>query len=266
LPNVHYYIFGVKINLQIGYNGSDREKDAMEDGAMEKKPSYEELLQKVKQLEKEVAKIKIADEALRESEERFRKAFENAVIGRGLAEPGGTFIKVNDAFCKMLGYSNKEFLKKTWMDITHPDDLAESAGYAQRLIKGEIPSFNFVHRLIGKDGRIVWVDLNVVLVMDSRNRPLYVVGDIVDISGLKHVEEEHEKLIEELRKALAEVKTLQGILPICLYCKKIRDDEGFWEQVEVYINQRSEADFSHSICPGCLKEHYPKQFQEIYCK
>lgn len=63
---------------------------------------------------------------------------------------------------------------------------------------------------------------------------------------------------EELEKALDEIKTLRGIIPICANCKKIRDDKGYWEQVEVYVSDRSEAEFSHSICPECLKVLYPK--------
>ena len=67
--------------------------------------------------------------------------------------------------------------------------------------------------------------------------------------------------VENLRSALKEVKVLRGILPICSFCKKIRDDDGYWNQVEVYIKQRSDADFSHSICPACLKKHYPKEYK-----
>ena len=67
-----------------------------------------------------------------------------------------------------------------------------------------------------------------------------------------------EDTVGRLESALAEVKTLRGILPICSFCKKIRDDQGYWNQVDVYIKNRSDADFSHSICPDCLKKHYPE--------
>ena len=63
--------------------------------------------------------------------------------------------------------------------------------------------------------------------------------------------------IGELRKALDHIRTLQGILPICSFCKKIRDDQGYWRQVEVYVRDHSDADFSHGICPDCMKTHYP---------
>jgi phosphoserine phosphatase RsbU/P len=67
----------------------------------------------------------------------------------------------------------------------------------------------------------------------------------------------------ELREALEQVKTLQGILPICSYCKKIRDDSNYWQQVEEYVGSRSEVQFSHSICPQCMKKHFPEFADEI---
>jgi len=78
-----------------------------------------------------------------------------------------------------------------------------------------------------------------------------------EIDQRKRVEEEREKLIDELQEALKKVKTLSGLLPICASCKKIRDDSGYWNQIEVYIRDHSDAIFSHGICPNCAKELYP---------
>lgn len=66
-----------------------------------------------------------------------------------------------------------------------------------------------------------------------------------------------QRTVTSLEKALSEVKTLRGILPICSFCKKIRDDQGYWDQVDVYVRNHTDADFSHSICPDCIKTHYP---------
>ncbi len=87
---------------------------------------------------------------------------------------------------------------------------------------------------------------------------------MVDITRRKKAEEEREKLINELQQALKEIKTLRGILPLCSFCKKIRDDKGYWEQVDVYIHKYSEADISHSICPDCMKKHYPEEYEDMY--
>jgi len=77
----------------------------------------------------------------------------------------------------------------------------------------------------------------------------------------KNAEMERERLIEKLEKALEEIKTLKGIIPLCSFCKKIRNDKGFWEQVDVYISHHSDADISHSVCPDCLKKHYPNAYE-----
>lgn len=78
----------------------------------------------------------------------------------------------------------------------------------------------------------------------------------------ERIEAERVRLIDELQEALAEVKTLSGMLPICASCKKIRDDGGYWNQLEAYISDRSEAEFSHGICPDCAKELYPGYYDE----
>lgn len=78
----------------------------------------------------------------------------------------------------------------------------------------------------------------------------------------KHAQQEKEELIRELQSALLKIKTLSGLLPICSSCKKIRDDKGYWHQVEVYIKKHSEADFSHGLCPECARKLYPDYFSE----
>ncbi len=87
-----------------------------------------------------------------------------------------------------------------------------------------------------------------------------VVGQVIEkrrVAEAKlRAEEEKERLIVELQEALANVKTLSGLLPICASCKKIRDDDGYWTMVETYLSERSDAEFSHGICPDCGKELY----------
>jgi hypothetical protein len=79
-----------------------------------------------------------------------------------------------------------------------------------------------------------------------------------DLDERNRAEKEREKLIVRLQKALADVKKLSGLLPICSFCKQIRDDHGYWKQIESYIKENSDADFSHSICPECAEKHYPE--------
>lgn len=83
------------------------------------------------------------------------------------------------------------------------------------------------------------------------------VGVMVDITERKKAEADKEQLIKKLQEAVTAVKTLHGMLPICSFCKKIRDDKGYWNQIETYVQEHSDAEFSHSVCKECAKEHYP---------
>ena len=85
----------------------------------------------------------------------------------------------------------------------------------------------------------------------------FVDGIAHDITKRIQAEKEREKLILKLQEALDNIKTLNGLLPICSNCKKIRDDKGYWNQIESYIRDHSEAEFSHGICPECAKKYYP---------
>jgi hypothetical protein len=84
---------------------------------------------------------------------------------------------------------------------------------------------------------------------------IYSAGHMLDKK-----EREQQELIKSLQRALLEIKTLQGIVPICSFCKKIRDDKGFWSQVESYVSHHTDAQFSHGVCPDCQEEHYPDLF------
>jgi PAS domain S-box-containing protein len=90
-----------------------------------------------------------------------------------------------------------------------------------------------------------------------------LVGIGIDISQRLKVEKEKENLIQKLQESLAQVKKLSGMLPICAACKNIRDDKGYWKRIEVYIQQHSEAEFSHSLCPDCIKKLYPELAERL---
>ena len=90
-----------------------------------------------------------------------------------------------------------------------------------------------------------------------QNNVQYLVGIDLDISDRNKTEKEKEILILKLQETLSQVKQPSGFLPICASCKKIRDDEGYWNQIEAYIRDHSEVQFSHSICPDCAKILYP---------
>jgi PAS domain S-box-containing protein len=189
--------------------------------------------------------------ALEESEERFRRAFNDAPIGMSLVSLEGRWLKVNQVLCRMVGYSESELLQSDFQHVTHPDDLQKDLNFVRQVLAGEIPSYQMEKRYLHKNGAEVPVMLSVSLVHDRIGKSLYFVSQIENITERKQREGEREKLIGELQQALSEVKALSGMLPICGNCKKIRDDQGYWNQIETYIAERSNASFSHGFCPDC---------------
>ncbi len=108
-------------------------------------------------------------------------------------------------------------------------------------------------------GRLIWVRSIGEPILDENGKIIGLQGAFQDITFRKNIEAEREKLIKELQKAFAEVKTLQKFLPICSYCRKIRDDQNYWSQIENYISENTHTKFSHGICPECYKTEVTPQ-------
>lgn len=213
----------------------------------------------VKKHREKLLRIK-AEEARHESEEKFKSAFESAAIGMALISLDGRFLKINQPLCDITGYTIEELTKKTIRDITHPDDFERGAEYVKKVFTGEIRSSRMEKRYIHKSGQNIWVSLSVSAVRDKNGVVIYGINQVLDITERKKSEEERKKLIHKLQNALANVKKLSGLLPICSSCKKIRDDRGYWNQIESFIKSHSEADFTHGICPECEKNLYSTEF------
>ena len=170
----------------------------------------------------------------------------------------------------LAGSLTEEVLRRRLSQLIQTEDRAELAGRLPILLPffdSGIRSFMAVP-LISKD-QVIGV-LHIFSVKSkayaeadknlAENIGAQISGAIANsqlFKNLKKVEEEREKLIRELQDSLVKIKTLRGLLPICASCKKIRDDKGYWNQIEAYIQDHSEAEFSHSICPVCMKKLYP---------
>jgi PAS domain S-box-containing protein len=131
---------------------------------------------------------KQAEEALRQSEERFRSAFDNAPIGMCLTKSLARYLKVNRALCEMLGYSEEELLATTFADLSHPDDLPLQWDYTRQLLAGEISSYQLEKRYIHKRGHIVWGQTIVSILHDAKGVPLGFLAEIQDITERKQAE------------------------------------------------------------------------------
>ena len=130
------------------------------------------------------------EEKLKESEELFKYAFENAPIGKALVALDGRFLKINRSLANILGYSEEELQQKTYHEITHPDDQDVQTPYSQKLLTGEIQSYLVEKRYFHKNGRVISAQLNVSLVRNKNGQPLYFVSQYQDITLSQRMEEE----------------------------------------------------------------------------
>jgi PAS domain S-box-containing protein len=129
----------------------------------------------------DVTERKQAEDALRESENKFKYVFEYSVVGKSITQISGG-MQVNKALCDMLGYSLQEMQEKKWQEITHPDDIELTKSHVELLVSGKQDSTRFVKRFIHKNGSIVWVDLSSTIRRDKQNKPLYLMSAVIDIT------------------------------------------------------------------------------------
>ncbi len=149
----------------------------------------------------DVSERKRAQEALLQSEQRFRRAFESAAIGMALVDIEGRFLEVNDALCAIVGYTADELAQKTFQEITHPDDLELDLESLQQVLTGSIQAYQMEKRYYHSSGGIVWVLLSVSLVRASDGTPLHFVSQIEDVTQRKRAEADRDRLQEQLHQA-----------------------------------------------------------------
>ena len=170
----------------------------------------------------------------------------------------------NQRWASILGHTLEEIEPSlaAFTDRIHPDDhLASTAAMSAGFRDGE--PFVFQCRAKHKDGRWVWVQVRGTVVQRGPDgRANGVAGVLLDIDAQMRTEEslratlaENERLVRELQVAFDNIRKLEGLLPICMYCKSIRDDVGAWSSVEAYVSTRVDVAFSHGICPDCFGKH-----------
>ena len=210
----------------------------------------------------DITNRKRMETALLESEAKFKSFAEQSLVGVYLIQDG-VFKYVNPLGAGIFGYSVEEYLNNmSFEKVVHPDDMAKTREQIRRRISGETEFVNYSFKGLKKDGQIVYVEIYGSSCL-HKGKPA-AAGTILDITERKQAESDREKLIMELKQALSQIKTLSGLLPICSACKKIRDDKGYWNQIEFYISEHSGAEFSHGICPECAKKLYPDYYKKMY--
>ncbi len=197
-----------------------------------------------------------AEKELRETRDYLENLLNYANAPIIVWNPELRITRFNRAFERLTGKSADEVLGSQ-IDILFPEDrLKEAMAHIRLTMTGErwetveIP-------ILRKDRTVRTVLWNSATIYAADGAAVVAaIAQGQDITERKHVEEERSKLILKLQDALAEVHKLSGLLPICANCKKIRDDKGYWHQVEEYIRSHSEVEFSHSLCPDCAEELY----------
>ena len=204
----------------------------------------------------DITEAKKATEALRESQQRLCLAQEAANAGTwewNLLTNENTW---SEELWPLYGLepNSLEPSLETWLQSVHPDDRAKVEQMVKEASSKET-ELNAEWRVLDRDGKDRWLMSRGKPFRDVNGQVTHYAGIVIDITERKRAE-------EALRHALDQIKTLRGIVPICTSCKKIRDDQGYWHLVEVYVRDHSEADFSHGLCPECIKKLYPEFEQE----
>ena len=209
-----------------------------------------------------------AEEALRENEKKFRTLYEASSDAVMLFDESGLF-DCNESALDIFGCKVRaDFLGKHLHELSPPTQEAVRTASGS-VESGVLAEEEFDRAIAEGSSRFEWMHLradgtefpaDVLLTAMELEGKTVLQAVVRNITERKQAEGEREKLIAELRGALAEIKTLSGLLPICASCKKIRDDSGYWNQIELYVGDRSDAQFSHSICPDCKEKLYPELY------
>ena len=190
-----------------------------------------------------------ADDDARLAPELDERFFDLSIDLLCFLDFNGYFKRLNPAWEAALGFTREELMSKPFIEFVHPDDRDRTLEQ-NRDVRGGGQALAFENRYLCKDGSYRWFLWNAA--PDSDRRVIYSVAR--DITDRKRAEEERERLLVQLQAALAEVRTLQGILPMCSYCRSIRDDENYWQSVEAYISKHTERAVQPRHLPGLLHQ------------
>ena len=202
----------------------------------------------------EIARREQTEQSLKASEQKYRLLFEQSRDAIIISTSDGHYVDVNPAYERLLGYTRDELMRMNALETW--SDHEERNAWKQKIEQdGYVADFQCSLRR--KDGRELSTLRTSNQRLDSDGRRIYQTI-CRDITERRQSEAEKERLIMDLQKAITEIRTLSGMLPICASCKRILNDEGYWQQIEQYISTHSEAVFSHGFCPECAQRLYPE--------
>ena len=190
------------------------------------------------------------DLELYESETLYRSIFNASPDDITIADLQGRVLMASPAALAMFGFKNEaEGVGRPVTDFLVPEDRERALARVALLLQG-VASGPSEYRGLRADGTTFDIEVNSALIRDAAGQPRKLLLIARDVTARKQAE-------AALKTAVAQLNTLHGPLPICMHCKKIRDDRGHWSPVEVYVREHSDAEFSHGLCPQCLETKYP---------
>lgn len=201
------------------------------------------------ELVRDISARKTAEEKLK----LFSRAVEEAPDGVQIVNMNGFVQYSNRAVQEIYGFGAEEFAGKHVNEMNVDPEMASNVILPWIYEHGKWTGEILVKH---KDGTQFPIWLTAALVKNEKMEPVAMIGIIRDISQRRKAEEERENLIKELQTAITEIKTLRGLIPICAWCKKVRNDAGYWESVEDYLEKHSDAHFTHGICEACLSQAF----------
>jgi len=194
----------------------------------------------------------------RKSEARYRLLFENSMDGVLLTSPDGRIFDANSSACSIFERTRDEIIAAGRAGLVDTSDPALPRLIEERKRTGKAHG---ELRARHPDGSVFPMEISSAVFVDAEGNELTCII-VRDIGPRKHAEAEREQLITNLQEALSQVKVLSGLLPICAACKKVRDEKGEWGSIEKYIRERSDAEFTHGICPDCARRLYPEHYKK----
>ena len=211
---------------------------------------------------KNITDRKNAEQKLEASNARYRNLYENTPIMLHSINSEGLIVAVSNYWLTNMGYHREEVIGHQLTHFLNDESklFAKIIAYPYFLEHGYVQDISY--RVIKKNREVMDVTLSAIAEKDDDGNFLRSLAVMIDVTARKKAEAAQEKLIGELRKALDEITSLRGILPLCSFCKRVRNDKGYWEQVDIYIAKHSPAEISHSICPECIAKHYPSLGQK----
>ena len=173
-----------------------------------------------------------------------------------ITDLNGVVRYVNPAFCRMFQYSHQEIIGKNAVQLFSTREVRSFSDVLSiiDISKDDVEEFIVQDR----DGKGFVVEISASNVTSASGKLVGRMASFTDITKRRQIEMDRENLITKLQDALKRIKTLRGIIPICASCKKIRDDAGYWDQLELFVKKHTEAEFSHLICPECAEKLYPE--------